>query len=733
MPIINRITGEVGHGVGGARVSINNVPFNTGSFGGFLNRDEAVFVNGDDGWVVSVINLRTQARRRMTEGAFGAGGMPANLVFTGGGLVASQLTSSDAARGLYVSTGLRLPDAGLVKVGPNGELAYKPSYQSMGPTLIQELDGSEWTLMQSAPSSIALLGNNRAVWLEGTRNVGWRGTEPVNVLPGDKWNITACYVKGQLWVSYYSAEKGLVVHPAAKLEGFIVSPAGVDAWAEISTVEEHVDAIYVAVSRGEGQQPGDIWGRVYDLNYNVELELFSLKVLNPLWFRELGSVTPMPPPVNPGEDMTVQALQRKMWISPFYSHGEQYGNTPMQSHAGNAIMVIGKQGDPSVFPRNLDAIAAMGQPMIVMDDNQVPDPAKMNTCIALFAHCQNAGDVASRVDRCRGYASVPVIAYVDKMSVNDWPATRPWNGNADDVWPTFPAYREPGESIAVFKDRLERIATRLASYVPGGYIGMAPGFYTRNNTLTPKEVLECMPVYEELLGRFPICVFMPFADRRPQGMLDHPEFRAWALGFLSANVARPNRFDYWKSSTVDTPTVLKNKLQQTIEMVVLSRFEKDFILARLGGGVEPGPVDPPVGEPVYRSFEQYWVRRWNELGIPQKTAALAAELGGVEDEARYKAIQCPAMVQVASELYAQGNLDVGLNIKNGGNLWRLADGRNVATDIFAIKPTVNGVVVPGNFHLVDCVASMGAADSRPVWSDIGPNGNSDRPWAIPPR
>jgi hypothetical protein len=91
-----------------------------------------------------------------------------------------------------------------------------------------------------------------------------------------------------------------------------------------------------------------------------------------------------------------------------------------------------------------------------------------------------------------------------------------------------------------------------------------------------------MPLYAELVQRFPVCGVMPFADRRGHGIAADADLRAWAEAFARANPARPNRFDYWRSEQSDLAAVLRNKLGQTTELVVLSHAEKDYLLERIG-------------------------------------------------------------------------------------------------------------------------------------------------------
>lgn len=174
-------------------------------------------------------------------------------------------------------------------------------------------------------------------------------------------------------------------------------------------------------------------------------------------------------------------------------------------------------------------------------------------------------------------------------------------------------------------------------------------------------------------------------------------------------------------------------------------------------------VQPEEPVMTFRNFGDYLIRRWNELGVPEKTAEVTrknsvtkterAALKNLSDvrksgrkmatkppkrlldlEEAYKAVQCPAFVRIVGELFHEhGKKDVGLNTKDSGNNWTLEDGRKVATDIVAIKPTdASGKVVAGNFHLIDAISSSNSADARPGWNDIGENGNSARPWVEPP-
>lgn len=289
MPFIEPISGDVEHGVGGGNASINNQAFSPGGAGGWRDEHLATFANGADGWIVSEYDKRTGAIRRVEFPAGlavaaaprairqysrtlartlnDAAAAPnvetaANLIYAGGGHVAAWLGSSGADRGLYSTIGLRLPDAGLLAVGPAGELGYKPLYQSNGPSVVREVNGEEWTLTPGHAAALQLLGARRAVWMEGFAVVVAGLPRPSYVTDGGIWKAQAAFVAGEWWICYYSGAKGIVLHPfASSARAFPILPVG-DGWHAIAAVGPNT--IRIAISRTEGEGAGDIWG--YDVD-----------------------------------------------------------------------------------------------------------------------------------------------------------------------------------------------------------------------------------------------------------------------------------------------------------------------------------------------------------------------------------------------------------------------------------------------------------------------------------
>lgn len=287
MPFIEPESGDVEHGVGGGNASINNRAFSPGGAGGWIDRDHAAFANGADGWIVSSYDKITGAIRRVefpaAAGAIAAAPAalrpysrtfarladaaldvetPANLIYAGGGHVAAWLGSRGEDRGLYSTIGLRAKDAGLLGVGPAGELAYKPLYQSNGPSIVRETNGDEWTITPGHAGALQLLGGRRAIWMEGFA-VGVAGLEaPQHYTGGGIWKAQAVFVGGEWWICYYSGEKGIILHPfKSAARAFPILPRG-DGWHTIAPVG--ADVVRIAISRTEGEGAGDIWG--YDLH-----------------------------------------------------------------------------------------------------------------------------------------------------------------------------------------------------------------------------------------------------------------------------------------------------------------------------------------------------------------------------------------------------------------------------------------------------------------------------------
>jgi hypothetical protein len=289
---------------------------------------------------------------------------------------------------------------------------------------------------------------------------------------------------------------------------------------------------------------------------------------------------PTPLPVG---DAMLKSFERPFWMAPFFSHSKQYGDTPLNEHFGNSIWT------PTGESKRL---SALGLPLIVASNGDPTDVEVIDLIVAWWVSGANAEDLGTVTKKTLELPEKPIIAYLDQDSSVAWPASRP-DWITERVWPSVQAYRNPNESLSDFEFRVTEMLKQVTSYGTDG-IALTPAFYTRNGATSVEHILECMPLYNKWMIDFPIVCFMPFADRRPTGMLQHPEFREWAKAFLyAAPSGRPNRFDYWRPKGASEEEILKNKLGQSRAAIVLETYLREFILESL----EDQPEQPPTPEP----------------------------------------------------------------------------------------------------------------------------------------
>lgn len=294
------------------------------------------------------------------------------------------------------------------------------------------------------------------------------------------------------------------------------------------------------------------------------------------------SLTPKPNP-NPIGDLMIRSFERPFWMAPFFSHSNRYGDTT--DHTGNAIWIPCEETGRAI---------AFGMPLIVaVDTSQAFDPAALDLIIAWYVSGGDAAELQAKVEIALELPERPIIAYLDLGTVDAWPAERPeWI--TERVWPSVMAYRNAGEPLDIFSRRVTAMLDRVKSY---GTVGMTltPAFYTRNGTTSVEHITECMGLYEKWIRDYPIVCFMPFADMRPTGMAQHPEFKEWARVFEYAiPSSRPNRFDYWQPEGVDPLTILKNKLGQSRAAVVLEPYLRELILEEFETDPKPDPDPQPI-------------------------------------------------------------------------------------------------------------------------------------------
>lgn len=259
---------------------------------------------------------------------------------------------------------------------------------------------------------------------------------------------------------------------------------------------------------------------------------------------------------------------KKLWMAPFFEVGNRYGDT-QQPLLGNAITVV----EPGVAAR---VARRFGKPMITTVDAY--DSQYDNLIIAYWVSGGTMEELRGEYFKALRLPEKPIIAYLDGRG---WPSTCPSWMLGNRTWLGVQAYRGETESLSEFTHQMEKILGGLYSWnLP---IMLTPQFYDRNGTVGVSHALANMPVYEKLINEHYIVGMMPFADRRPGGMKDHQVLADSCWNFTQAVPDRPNRHDYWTPKSVDMITTLRNKLQQSTSMLVLSVAEKQYLLSRLGG------------------------------------------------------------------------------------------------------------------------------------------------------
>ena len=439
--------------------------------------------------------------------------------------------------------GFSIPKGALVRncdpIGPDGSIAYKPDYHGFGPwqilNLKGEVPGEISPVFGGDCQNVANQGGGKVIWtinwiVDANFDFPWKGVGAFSFR----------YKDGHfLWQS--STSKELV------LDGYVIGPPSDEYFRPDFNITP--TGFFIVWSKKEGEIE------------HQELSLTFDELKTKSKFGEVAKVDVIP---------IVPAYERKLWIAPFYSHSERYGDTPAQEHCGNAVIVVDEDNDGSAMERTLARVKADGFP-IIADANHNLNPVYLDQTVAYWAGNAVVAQTALKKPE------KPVIWYEDVDNLNGWPATKPSWVN-DRVWPAMQVYRKPNEPMVTFEARVLAMLGRVSTY--GNPMFLVPRFDDFNGTGTIAQTIEAMGTYRNLISIYPIIGFLPFSDRRGNGIAKNPELKAWATAFELANPARPNRYDYWTSSG-DTKTSILNKLGQSTSLITLTDREKDYIRGSL--------------------------------------------------------------------------------------------------------------------------------------------------------
>ena len=708
MPVLNR-RGEALCGVAGIGGSVEGTPypFKSDGSGGWVTDDTIITQRSADSALV--MWTRGDSHETLVDPRGG-------WVVAGGGRWQSFIR---AAQSLIYGTALgEVPGAATYAMGLDGTLAWKPVYQSAGGLTLTAPDGSTVSVADAVPLDVHVLGPGRAVWSDARGTVRSVGLHS-DLRPGATAGRTRFVVTadGTSWLVYWNDQHGLIAQVNGATTGYVLESRPTAFNHDAVAVG---DDVVVAWSVTQGEGPNHLVKFV--VNQQAVRCTFGQGLALPVTTINFGEP--------PRSTMSIPCFERPIWQAPFFSHSRQYGSTPLDQHAGNCAWVRTSEMD----------VAPPLPHITTVDDGNVA-AANLNLTIAWLVSDTSIGALAARVNEALTYPAKPVVAYLDNLG---WPEANPFTSTR--VWPSIQAYPRVGESVDAFKARVEAAVVRVAAY--GLPMVLTSRFDDTAGTIPVDLALQYMPVYEHLLREYYFVGHMPFSDRRGNAIATNPALWTWARAFQNAiSLGRPNRYDYWQPSESSVLAVLRNKLGQSRQAVVLEPYLKAAILAKFTDASTP-PPPPPSTPPRYRSQEDilpYLERRWVELGVPQQIAAVKQATGIQNDaemtalrhraeagdadartrhdaaEQKFREAQCPPFFQIIAELYWGGKRDVGLGKKTSGANW---EGK--ATDVIVLKPLEGA----GPVRLIDAMVANGYPDAHPGWSVM--DFNPDRTWVEPP-
>ena len=289
--------GRVGMGIAGIQGSVDGAPIPELLGPYWITDDHVVCIhNSDNG--IWLYNPTTGARAPLDIRA-------ANELAADGNVFAAWL----ANYGLYSSTGLHLPKAGLLDVGPDGAIGYIVDRQNdVFGCNVRELDGTDWQLTTQPIAELQLLGEKRAIWRDFSFNFHTTGIPQPITLPGVKWHPHAVQVNGEWWISYLSKEYGLVLHPFNSTIGYQIRLYSDFIYHPdmIALIQNVIRTVW-SVTNGEGS--GDYI--ISDTNIVTQ------------------------PRVQLLQDIPIPAMNKKCWVGWF-----EFNQPPPEFPPGNALVKI---------------------------------------------------------------------------------------------------------------------------------------------------------------------------------------------------------------------------------------------------------------------------------------------------------------------------------------------------------------------------------------------------------
>lgn len=542
MPLFNK-RGQILAGVAGNQSSLDGVLLPVQGNAAFKDDDTIIGVSLDFSKVISFpISNPANQSDVLLHGA--------NNIFGNNGKWAVFYQGENVPSLVEGSLGT-LSGAYIYGIGSDGTIAWKRTYQSPSGLTLTAPDGSVVDLPNANPIDLQVLGPGQVLWQEFNAGLYAYGvTVPKTAITPF---VTRVVTLGtDRWVIYGTHTGGLIAQKDGAADGYILVPIGSVAYNHDVVVVD--SAIHITWSLTKGEAPSDV--------RSITLDLTQPTI----------QLTTPPIPIPNG----IQAHPRKLWLAPYFSFSIRYGDDAVSDFETFANAAVA-EGDDVNTPSDLLRIFNDGLPMIVGQEYGAQAIPYIGNVIAWLASGADFSSLTTAILNALKLPEKPIIAYLD--SPDQWPTSKPSFITTDKIWPAIQAYRRAGESINDFTVRMKGYLDRVTSY--GNAIILTPRFDDVNGSQSVQFTLDCMPIYTAIIQAYLICGVMHFSDRRGTGIAKSAELKQWAQLFSLANVARPNRFDYWTSQQSSTSASIKNKLLQTTEVVNLSSTERSLILSKI--------------------------------------------------------------------------------------------------------------------------------------------------------
>jgi hypothetical protein len=256
--------------------------------------------------------------------------------------------------------------------------------------------------------------------------------------------------------------------------------------------------------------------------------------------------------------------ERKLWDGTFFSQSTRYGTSAILP---GSCTVLVDEGNSNEHAR------PMGN-AIYITDPKIMNDSLIDRTIAYWvgADPNNLDKAKEDYSRALNQVEKPILFYYDADAI--WPHSfmEVAKQKRNRTWLGLMAYRHKNQDLFNYEANLYRCVDKLNEQSGGMPIVLIITAYDRAGQLTEKEIAETYPIIDKITrARRNIISRLGFADRRPDGMIDHPVLYNHINALFSpGNIIRPRREDFWtKDGGVTEPQLDKNAI---LDLLVNHRY-----------------------------------------------------------------------------------------------------------------------------------------------------------------